>query len=91
MDIEDGQKITEDAKLHNNALTYGRIDKARKTLAKVLNQIEALKDEVEFACHLAEWNDEVVFQIGDAAKELGFALATLTTWDDEPDEPDEES
>ena len=71
---------------NDDKLTYGRIESSRKKLAKVLNQLESLNQDIKFACELAKWNDDVYFQIEDAGIKLGYALATLTTWDDEYDE-----
>ena len=66
----------------NNELTYGRIESAKKSLAKVLNEIEELNLKIKCACSLAKWDDEVSYQIDEAATKLGYALATLTTWND---------
>lgn len=63
-------------------LAEQRIENARKNLAKVINLIESLNMDVKSACSLMEWNDEVAYQIDDAATKLGYALATLTTWND---------
>ena len=73
---------------NDDKLTYGRIESSRKKLAKVLNQLESLNQDIKFACELAKWNDDVYFQIEDAAIKLGYALATLTTWNDDCDETD---
>lgn len=64
-------------------LTYGRIESARMKLAKVLNEIESLNTDVKSACSIAGWNDEVTCQIDEAATCLGYALATLTRWNDD--------
>lgn len=73
---------------NDNELTYGRIESSKKKLAKVLNQLESLNQDIKFACELANWNDDVCFQIEDAGIKLGYALATLTTWDDDCNESD---
>ena len=73
---------------NDDKLTYGRIESSRKKLAKVLNQLESLNQDIKFACALANWHNEVCFQIEDAGIKLGYALATLTTWDDDCDETD---
>ena len=64
-----------------------QIDRSRKRLAKALNIIEALHNELEFVFEQnRDWNSEVKWQIEDGATKLGFALATLTNWyDDEPE------
>lgn len=67
------------------ALSNERVAKARKRIAKCLNLLEATKTELHWACDSEEWNDEIVFQLEEAATKLGYALATLVRWDD-PDE-----
>jgi hypothetical protein len=66
----------------NNVLSNERIDNARKRIAKCLNMLETTTQEVRWACESEKWNDEVVFQIEEAATKLGYALATLYRWDD---------
>jgi len=63
-----------------------QIDRSVKRLAKALNLIEALRDELQFVFEQTEWNDEVKYQIDEAAAKLGFSLATLSTWYDDPEE-----
>ena len=60
-----------------------QIDRSAKRLAKALNLIEALRDELQFVFEQTEWNDEVKYQIDEAAAKLGFSLATLSTWYDD--------
>ena len=62
------------------------IDRSVKRLAKALNLIEAMRDELQFVFEQTEWNDEVKYQIDEAAAKLGFSLATLSTWYDDPEE-----
>ena len=62
------------------------IDRSVKRLAKALNIIEALHNELEFVFEHTDWNSEVNWQIEEAASKLGFALATLSTWYDDPEE-----
>ena len=57
-----------------------------KRLAKALNLIEAMRDELQFVFEQTDWNDEVKYQIDEAAAKLGFSLATLATWYDDPEE-----
>lgn len=66
----------------NSVLSNERIDNARKRIAKCLNMLEVTTQEVQWACECEKWNDEVVYQIGEAATKLGYALATLYRWDD---------
>jgi hypothetical protein len=75
----------------NNVLSPERIDNARKRIAKCLNMLETTAQEVRWACKSEKWNDEVVYQIEEAATKLGYALATLYRWNDDPekDEVDE--
>ena len=63
-----------------------QIDRSVKRLAKALNLIEAMRDELQFVFEQTEWNDEVKYQIDEAASKLGFALATLNNWYDDPEE-----
>ena len=57
------------------------IDRSVKRLAKALNIIEALHQDLEFVFdRRTDWNSEVNWQIEEAASKLGFALATLSTW-----------
>ena len=57
------------------------IDRSVKRLAKALNIIEALHQDLEFVFdRRTDWNSEVNWQIEEAASKLGFALATLATW-----------
>ena len=69
-------------------LTYGRIESARVKLARVLNEIGSLNMDIKSACSIADWNDEVAYQIEDAALKLGYALAALTTWKDDAEDGD---
>ena len=63
-----------------------QIDRSVKRLAKALNIIEAMRGELQFVYEQTEWNDEVKYQIDEAAAKLGFSLATLSTWYDDPEE-----
>ena len=62
------------------------IDRSVKRLAKALNIIEALHNELEFVFEHTDWNSEVNWQIEEAASKLGFALATLSTWFEDAEE-----
>ena len=66
----------------NNVLSNERINNAKYRIAKCLNMLETTVQEVKWACESEKWNDEVAFQIEDAAIKLGYALATLYRWDD---------
>ena len=66
-------------------LSNKRIEKATKTVAEILNRLEGTIDEVRWACEDMKWDDGVALQMEDAAKSLGFALATLTNWFDADD------
>jgi hypothetical protein len=57
-----------------------QIDRSVKRLAKALNLIEAMREELQFVFEHTDWNDEVKWQIDEAAAKLGFSLATLATW-----------
>ena len=60
----------------------GRIETGRKRLAKAICLLESARMEVGSACEMMGWNDEVAFTMDEAATKLGYALATLDTWDD---------
>ena len=62
------------------------IDRSVKRLAKALNIIEALHQDLEFVFEHTDWNSEVNWQIEEAASKLGFALATLSTWFEDPED-----
>ena len=63
-----------------------QIDRSVKRLAKALNIIEALHQDLEFVFEHTDWNSEVNWQIEEAASKLGFALATLSTWFEDAEE-----
>jgi len=67
------------------ALAEERIKNGLKRVAKCLNMLETASQEIKWACESQRWNDDVAFQIDEAATKLGFALATLTNWDDDVD------
>lgn len=67
----------------NIELSNERVANARKRIAKCLNMLEATAQELRWACEAEQWNEEVVFQIEEAAMKLGFSLATLDRWDDD--------
>ena len=53
-----------------------------KKLAHSLNMLEGMIIEGKSMCNLFHWNDEVFYQIEEAAQSLGFAMATLLNWDE---------
>ena len=64
-----------------------QIERSRKRLAKALNLIEALYEDLEFVFEQrTDWNNDITWQIEEATTKLGFALATLTNWYDEEEE-----
>jgi hypothetical protein len=64
-----------------------QIERSRKRLAKALNLIEALTEDLEFVFEQrTDWNDSITWQIQEAATKLGFALATLINWYDDVEE-----
>ena len=70
----------------NIELSEKRVADAKKRLAKCLNMLETTSQELKWACEAERWNEDVTFQIDEAATKLGFALATLTNWDDAPED-----
>lgn len=67
------------------SLAQLRIENSRKRVAHALNLLETVNQELRWACESMEWNDDIVYQVGEAAEKLGYALATLTRWND-PDQ-----
>ena len=64
-----------------------QIERSRKRLARCLNLLEAVTNELEFVFEQnPDWNSEIKWQIEEAAVKLGFALATLTNWYDDEEE-----
>lgn len=66
-----------------------QIEDSRKRLAKCLNLLEAIHDDLEYVFEQKpEWNPEIKWQIEEGVVKLGFALATFTDWydDEEPEE-----
>lgn len=68
--------------MSNIELSNERIENSKKRIAKCLNMLETVKDELNWACDAEGWDSEVAFQVEAAATKLGFALATLTRWND---------
>ena len=67
-----------------------QIERSRKRLAKCLNLLEAVTNDLDYVFEQnPEWNSEVKYQIEEAVAKLGFSLATLTTWYDD-DESEKE-
>lgn len=60
-----------------------RIEESIKRISKALNLLEATTENLEWACDSHGWDSGVVYQIKDAARYLGFALATLNRWYDD--------
>ena len=68
-----------------------QIERSRKRLAKCLNLLEAVTNDLEFVFEQnRDWNSEIKYQIEEAAVKLGFSLATLTTWYDDDETEEEE-
>ena len=60
-----------------------RIEHAKKRLAIALNLIQSTTQELKWACKNQDWNDEVIYDIEEAALKLGYALGTLYVWNDD--------
>ena len=54
------------------------------------NILKLLKDDLEFAFDKTEWNDEVRYDLDHALKYLAYVIATLSTWDDDLEEGEQE-
>lgn len=80
--------IAKDEKKPSNSIEMekdAKIDESIKNISKVLNIIEATTENLSFACKKHDWDEGVVYQIQEAATNLGFALATLNRWYDDYD------
>lgn len=61
-----------------------QIERSRERLAKCLNLLEAVTNELEFVFEQnPDWNSEIKYQIEEAVAKLGFSLAILTNWYDD--------
>jgi hypothetical protein len=45
--------------------------------------LQVTNQELKWACESQNWNEDVIYDIEDAGLKLGYALASLMTWDDE--------
>jgi hypothetical protein len=64
-------------------LSIERVENAKKRIAKILNMLQVTNQELKWACESQNWNEDVIYDIEDAGLKLGYALASLMTWDDE--------
>ena len=64
-------------------LSIERVENAKKRIAKVLNMLQVTNQELKWACESQNWNEDVIYDIEDAGLKLGYALASLMTWDEE--------
>ena len=68
-------------------LTKQRIEESRINIAKVINKLERVQEELTWVFEVnKEWNSDIMFQIEEATMKLGMSLATLTNWWDDPEE-----
>lgn len=71
-------------------LTKQRIEGARVRIAKTINTLEQVHQELEWVFEANNnWNSDIMFQVEEAIMKLGMSLATLTNWWDDPEEEDE--
>ena len=64
-----------------------QIERSRKRIAKCLNILELVHDELEFVFKQNPmWDVDIKWQIEKAACKLGFSLATLSNWYDNEEE-----
>ena len=71
-----------------NDLSRERVNNSVKRIAKVINLNERVIEDLEWACKIEDWNDDVVYQIKEAQTLLGQSLATLVNWFDDEDVDD---
>ena len=69
-----------------NDFSRERVNESVKRLAKAINLNESVIEDLEWACKIEDWNDDVVYQIKEAQTLLGQALATLVNWFNDEDE-----
>ena len=68
-------------------LTKQRIEESRINIAKVINKLERVQEELTWVFEVnKKWNSDIMFQIEEATMKLGMSLATLTNWWDDPEE-----
>ena len=73
-----------------NELTKQRIEDSRVRIAKSINTLEQVHQELEWVFEANKrWNSDIMFQVEEAIMKLGMSLATLTNWWDDPEEEDE--
>lgn len=70
------------SKEYKEKLANERVENALKNIAKILNQLETTSQELKWACESQNWNDDITYQVDDAAIKLGYALATLVNWNE---------
>ena len=68
-----------------NDLSRERVNESVKRLAKAINLNECVIEDLEWACKIEDWNDDVVYQMKEAQTLLGQSLATLVNWFDDED------
>lgn len=66
-----------------NDLSRERVNNSVKRIAKAININERVIEDLEWACKIEDWNDDVVYQIKEAQTLLGQCLATLVNWFDD--------
>ena len=71
-----------------NDFSRERVNESVKRLAKAINLNECVIEDLECACKIEDWNDDVVHQIKEAQTLLGQALASLVNWFDDEDADD---
>ena len=64
-------------------LSIERVENAKKRIAKILNMLQVTNQELKWACESQNWNEDVIYDNEDAGLKLGYALASLMTWDEE--------
>lgn len=68
--------------LKDDSLPKERVEQCVKSLSKAINLIESVNETMTTLCKVYDWNDDVAYQIGEAAAKLGYSLATLNRWFD---------
>lgn len=67
-------------------IDHEQMDFVQEQLSKGLNHIESASEYLSFVLSRhTDWNDEIKYQIEEAVAKLGFALATVCRWWDDPD------
>jgi len=76
-------------KTDKEKLANERVENSRKRIAKVLNILEIVAQEMKWSCESMEWNDDIVYQIEEASLKLAITEDDCHSgWTSRPNIPD---